>query len=137
MIVAGIALGLVPSPMLIEPLSLYITYAFSVFLILTGLMFCKGMQRFLSWKGFVWLGKYLFSIILVHIFVLFTFSAWLYRFLLTWLDAGGGAVFAVTSLVSLPVVVLISMGFYRLFELPSRKLAAYMGKRIQGDLHKA
>lgn len=132
LIVAGIVSGLIPSPLLPEPFSLNVTYAVSVFAILTGLMFCKGIQRFLSWRGFVWLGKYLFSIILVHIFVLYTFSAWFYHVLSAWLEAGSGVIFIVTSLVSFPVVVIISIGFYRLFELPSRKLAAYAGKRIQG-----
>lgn len=131
-IVCGIVLGLIPSSLLPEPLSLQMTYAAGVFLILTGLTFCKKIQHFLSWKGFVWLGKYLFSIILAHIFVLYTFSAWLYRFLSVWLETGSGELFLVTSVVSLPVVILASVAFYKLFEEPSRKLANYVGKRMQG-----
>lgn len=127
-VLAGVAIGLIPAPLLPGWLNLEVTYACSGFLILSGLTFCRRLQRFLSWKGFVWLGKYLFSIILVHIFVLYTFSAWLYKILSSQV-INGGLLYILTALISLPVIFLCSACFYKLFEEPSRRLAEYIGRR--------
>ncbi len=130
LIFAGLMLGMVPSPFLPSGISLEMTYAVSSFLILCGLMLCRKLQCILSQKVFTWLGKYMFSMILTHIFVLYTFSAWLYRLLSVHTAMGSGALFLITALVSLPPVLLCAVGFYRLCEEPSRKLAKYISKFV-------
>lgn len=121
----GCVIGLIPGPFLPAGITLEMTYAISAFCVLSGLIFCQWLPRFLSWKWAVWLGRYLFSVILVHIFVLYTFSFWLYRLLADFIQDRGW-LFLTVSVVSLPVVILCAVGFYRLFELPSRKFAGYV-----------
>lgn len=122
LVISGFVIGMIPSPLLPAGITLEMTYAAAVFFILSGLIFCKWLPRFLSWKWAVWIGRYLFSVILVHIFILYTFSFWLYRLLASYIGEKG-LLFGIVSAASLPVVILCSIGFYRLFELPSRKLA--------------
>lgn len=132
LVILGLAIGMAPSPFLPAGITLEMTYAVGVLFILSGLIFCERIFRFLSWKWAVWLGRYLFSVILVHIFILYTFSFWLYRLLAVYIE-GKDLLFGIVAALSLPVIILCSVGFYRLFELPSRRLAGFVASRLIKD----
>ena len=130
-ILLGAILGLVPSAFLPEHVTLYLTYALASGLILYGVLNCSWSRKLLLWKGFTGISKYGFSIILTHIFVLYSFSYWFYRFLKGFI-ADAGVLFILTFLVSFVVVVFISKLFWMLFERPSRVLAKKMSGYLCG-----
>lgn len=129
MICTGIAIGMIPSVYLPKYINLYISYAAGSLLILCGVVICRPVQKLLSWKGFMILRGQEFSIILVHIFVLYSFSAWLYKLLLQFIH-NNQLCFLFTFLISLPVIALGAIIFNILFEKPSRRLS----KRVSGIL---
>lgn len=132
LVILGLVIGMVPSPFLPVGITLEMTYAVGVLFILSGLILSERIFRFLAWKWAVWFGRYLFSVILVHIFILYTFSLWLYRLLAVYIE-GKDLLFGLVAALSMPVVMLCSVGFYRLFELPSRKLAGFVASRLIKD----
>ncbi|MBO5293386.1 MAG: acyltransferase [Lachnospiraceae bacterium] len=128
-ILLGAMLGLVPSPLLPEHVTLHMTYALASMLLLYGWIQCSWAQKLSSWKGIVGVGQYSFSVILSHILVLYSFSYWLYR-LLKHFITDAGVLFGLTFLASLGVILVCSKVFFVLFERPSRLLA----KRVSGYL---
>lgn len=128
--VSGILIGMIPSTMLMDGVTLGVPYAVGAGLIIFGIITSDEVQKILSLRVFTYIGKYLFSIILVHIFVLYTFSTELYIVLTRYLS-NQTVRFWITFLLSCVVIWLTSFLFYALIERPARNFARYIeqGKR--------
>lgn len=126
--IAGIVFSFLPSAFLPKYVTLHMTYGLATFLLLYGTLNINLLQRILNNKGLISISQYGFSIVLSHIFVLFTFSYWFYKVLMGVISDPGILLF-VTFVVSFVVVLICSKIFFELFEKPSRLLAKKVYKR--------
>lgn len=129
LVVLGLTIGLllpVPlSPFVIDE----ITYAVGTTLVLLGCSMSEDVQKLLSAKWLVSLGKMSFSLILTHFFVLQAFSAPLFIVLAFW-GVGFYLNLVLTMLMSVVFVWLFMLVFYQCIEEPSEKLVNKMYKRF-------
>lgn len=87
-------------------------------------LWSKSVRRFLAWRPISNLGKYTFSLYLIHIPVIYTFTYWL--FLKLHLHYGYGyTVSAVVALVaSVPILIGVTYFFEKLIDAPAIRFAA-------------
>lgn len=135
LILAGIGLGFVPAVFLPAGITLSFTYALAVGLFLAGLQRCSWLQVLLSAAWLVKAGRYIFSVILVHMLVLLTISAYSYPHFLDW--TGGNIVLSFWGMF-IPSAICISglsVLFYKYFEQPSMRLADWVSKIYMDKNH--
>lgn len=98
-----------------------------------GVFSCRIFQKILSWKPFVFLGKICYSVYLLHIFLLFSFTSSLFL----WIYTTMGYLFsvAVCFLISLGVLIAAAFLYQRYAETNLEKLRKAMWKRIDVCLH--
>jgi peptidoglycan/LPS O-acetylase OafA/YrhL len=89
----------------------------------------SGLVRFLSTRGFVWLGVVSYSLYLIHDPLLA-----LLKILLIHLDYGPLTQFTVMIVVGLPLVLVITYGFHRVFEKPFMSARRVHGVESRGAI---
>lgn len=95
-----------------------ISYLVGTVLLFCGLLHTPGLQKFFSSKLLIFFGSISFMFYLLHFLVLFSFSPWLFRLLLSSGSAANVGLLICCSL-SLLVVALLSWLFYRLVDEPA------------------
>lgn len=110
MLLAGLLLGCIPTVILPEAIGEGAIYGICSFLIIIGIGKCRGVSAFLEKKPLTVLGKYSFSLILVHPFVLCTLSLAMF---LALREAGVG--YVVSALLcfaaSVPIIAALTVAF--------------------------
>lgn len=97
-LILGLIIGYFPSVFLPYWLDVTVIYAVGGFFILVGIIGLFSKSKFLNSKTLVYLGKESFSLIIVHIFVLFTITGYAYIWLIK---------LRVPELVALPAVFVL------------------------------
>lgn len=97
-LILGIIIGYFPSIFLPYWLDVTILYAVGGFFILTGIIGLFSKSKFLNSKTLIYLGKESFSLIIMHIFVLFSITGYAYIWLIK---------LRVPELVALPAVFVL------------------------------
>ncbi len=91
------------------------------FLVMTAVLHLGSLQRVLSKKLFVFLGKVSFSLYIVHFLIIGSLSSWLMLTLASRFSYH--AAFAMTFAVSLPVIMAVSYVTYRLVDTGGIRLS--------------
>ena len=123
LILFGLIIGnFIPSVSVANWLQISVVYAVGNFFVLVGLANCEIAKRLIGSKILSRVGKYSFSLILVHFPVMMSFSAWMY---LKMRECGleFWTSLVISWLSSLPVLVLASVLFYKFVECPSERVA--------------
>lgn len=126
-LVIGVLLGGYPSG--VEPTNFYKYINFLSFidwhiigaaLTIYGLFSCQILQKLLSTRVFRWLGRISYSVYLIHIFILFSFSTAIYKLLINYM----GYYFSVgiSFVASLVMIVGLSFLYQRYVEKLCNKL---------------
>lgn len=113
------------------PLKIIVFYIIGAAITLYAILHLEGVQKVLSWKGFVWFNKCSYNFYLLHFMVLCTFSC---QFFLALYDKMNYHVLAIINIVlSFLLTVGLSYAMHRFVEKPgirlSQKVGEYFDKR--------
>ena len=131
LIFAGVLIGnFIPVVSLPVWLHLGVVYAVGNFLMILGFALNPCMQRLVSSDTLCKLGKWSFSLILIHFPIMMSFSAWIF---VKMREAGFGLGIGATVswMLSLPILAVATMLFYRFVEIPSEKFADLIWRKFQ------
>lgn len=128
-VLSGIAIGIIPSCFITPPFTLEYTYAIGTLLFLFGIMLSEKVQNLLSHKIIVSQTKYSFSLLLVHIPILYGVSYWIFKSTYA-LTMHYSLSFWITFAVCTIISYFAAMVFYYLFEKPSARLADYIYNQV-------
>lgn len=109
---------------------MYITLgAIGVMLIILG---TEQIAKLFRFKAIRTLGRYTFSMYLVHLAVLYTFAMAVFLFLFNTIGLSFNKSALLAVVTSLPVVAVVSYYFEKYIDAPSTKLASYVGNVFLG-----
>lgn len=124
-LLSGIAIGVIPSCFITSPFTLEYTYTIGTLLFLFGIMLSEKVQKLLSCKIFVSQAKYSFSLLLVHMPILYGVSYWIFKSTYA-LTMHYVLSFWITFMICTVITYFAARGFYYLFEKPSARLADFI-----------
>lgn len=131
LVFAGFFVGnFIPIVLLPDWLHPSVVYAAGNFLMILGFALGSGVQKLVSSDALCKLGKWSFSLILIHFPVMMSLSAWIFVEMRE-CGFGSGASAAVSWILSLPVLAAATVLFYRFVEIPSEKFADWMWHKLQ------
>jgi peptidoglycan/LPS O-acetylase OafA/YrhL len=93
-------------------------------LVVMSVLNWQWVQRMLSWRPFVTLGRWSFGLYLTHFLVIASFSSYLFKSLA--ITQGYRTSLAITFVVSLPVILIVSYLYTRWLDQPSITWANWM-----------
>lgn len=128
LITVGICIGIIPDVVLSKYITTTYTCSLGAALFILGVMLSPWLQRLLSMSFLVQQAKYTFSVLLVHIWVLFSVSLPLYQFFMS-ITTSSSLSFALVFSLCVIITHLLAIVFYHLCEKPSQSLANYVYKR--------
>lgn len=128
LITVGICIGILPDVVLPKYITTTYTCSLGAALFILGVMLSPWLQRLLSMSFLVQQAKYTFSVLLVHIWVLFSVSLPLYQFFMS-ITTSSSLSFALVFSLCVIITQLLAIVFYHLCEKPSQSLANYVYKR--------
>ena len=128
LITVGICIGILPDVVLPKYITTTYTCSLGAALLVLGVLLSSWLQGLLSRSFLVQQAKYTFSVLLVHIWVLFSVSLPLYQFFMP-ITASSSLSFALVFALCVIITQLLAIVFYHLFEKPSQSLANYVYKR--------
>ena len=129
LLASGIIIGYMPDFMFPKPITPFYAYAVASGMIIISLMFNNFLQNILSQPFLVHHAKYSFSVLLVHICVLFSASRPIYLALQALLS-NHLLSFTICFAICVIITHLVAIIFYQLFEKPSQVLADYAYGRV-------
>ncbi|MCR5654786.1 MAG: acyltransferase [Lachnospiraceae bacterium] len=107
------------------PLKIIVFYILGAAITLYAILHLKGVQKVLSWKGFVWFNKSSYNFYLLHFMVLCTFSC---QFYLALKDKMNYHVLAMINIIlSFIVTAGLSYVMHRWVEVPGIRLSQKVG----------
>ncbi len=109
---------------------LYLTIGATV--LIAGILATKQVAKIMSNKYLVKLGKYTFSLYLVHLLVLYTFGAGTFLLLRNSLGVGFNTSVILTIVLSAPVVAGATYLFERYVDAPSIRFSSYVANILLG-----
>lgn len=90
-------------------------------------------NKILGWKPLAWVGTFSYSIYLIHSYVEIGVTRWCARYLKSWREASP-AQHAVAYACMIPVILLLSYVFHRVFERPFMGAARQKAEdRLRGE----
>lgn len=128
LITVGICIGILPDVVLPKYITTTYTCSLGAALLVLGVLLNSWLQEILSRPFLVQQAKYTFSVLLVHIWVLFSVSLPLYQFFMS-ITTSSSLSFVLAFAPCLIITQLLAIAFYHLFEKPSQSLADYVYKR--------
>ncbi|MCX6795316.1 MAG: acyltransferase [Candidatus Falkowbacteria bacterium] len=146
LIILGIFLGSYPSQIpidgtsyaflrIIETKELFIIlHTIGALMIMLALLSSEKIQKVLENKYFYFLGKISFSMYLIHLIIICSFSSYLFLQLKNFLPYDFS--FLVTFILSMIVIFITSSLFYRLVDRKSIKFSHFLSDKIMGVVSK-
>ena len=125
LLASGIIIGYMPDFMFPKPITPFYAYALASGMIIISLMFNTFLQNILSQPFLVHHARFSFSVLLMHIGVLFSASRPIYLALQTLVN-NHLLSFTICFALSIIITHLVAIVFYQLFEKPSQALADYV-----------
>lgn len=107
----------------------YLTIAAT--LLVLAVLLSRRITKFLQWPRVSVLGKYTFSLYLMHLIVLYVFSCSL--FLILRESLGYNTTVMIVVAASLPVLIVATVLFERCIDAPSIQFAKYVGAVYRGE----
>ena len=117
-------------PMYIDAQNLIIYTSIGAVLVIIGSLAIPAVTKFLSHKYISGLGKYTFSVYLVHKLVLFSLTTGLLAWFITFMGYNQAALLSI--LISIPVIVLSTYLFERYIDAPSIHVSGVFANWLLG-----
>ena len=131
LIFIGVLIGnFIPVVWLPNWLNLGVIYAAGNFLMILGFALSTDIQKLASSDALCRLGKWSFSLILIHFPIMMSFSAWIFVEMRE-SGFGSGLSATVSWALSLPILAAATMLFYHMVEIPSEKFADWIWRKLQ------
>lgn len=127
----GIFIGYLPDFVFPSPITLFYAYAVASGMIILALLLNPFLQHLLSHPFLTQQAKYSFGVLLVHIWILTSFSKPLYQMLVPLTDSHC-LKFTLCFVICMMFTHLVAILFHNLFEKPSQALADYVYQRYGG-----
>lgn len=129
LVIGGLVIGNIPPVLLPKLIPVEVPYAIGTLLALLGMAEPSALSRALEISPLQKLGKYSFTLIVTHMLIEFSFSAWMFVKLM---QSGISFAFSflLTVLASFPLIALLTFAFEKCTAPVTKKLSALIVKHV-------
>lgn len=106
--------------------------AIAAAVVVSGVLSSNALRKFFASKYVSGLGKYTFSLYLMHLVVLYTVCAGLFAFGVHHLGLGYNKAFALSFVITVPVLALVTYWFEKYVDAPSIRLSGKFSHWVLG-----